>query len=229
MPEQPYGILKGRVARRSMDRDPVTPHYQMLLEANGHRFHLAVNIQSGVDGSELLHAIDTHFRHPVTDHLRQLPAGFTELPNCSDSGALDYIRGRIVKRIDFHRSNPAERQSGGLAALLDHHIRRAVDDPAAIVYAYGRRWGPKPGEIDRTFHGHPISPSDGLHDIHMNQGNPDRLNPRHSTFVHENGVWQDGALIVQLPGNDEWIAIFLMFADQVWRTDDQGRPIIRRF
>ena len=63
-------------------------------------------------------------------------------------------------------------------------------------------------------------PGNGVHDIHMNQGNSGR-------FRDDDGVWQDGGLLFQFPGEDRWVAIFLAFQSQAWHTDDTtGHAIV---
>ena len=48
----------------------------------------------------------------------------------------------------------------------------------------------------------------------MNQGNSGR-------FVGDDGVYQDGGLLVHFPDQHEWIALFLKFQSQGWHTDDR--------
>jgi hypothetical protein len=57
-------------------------------------------------------------------------------------------------------------------------------------------------------------PGNGVHDIHMNQGNSRQ-------FRGDDGVWQDGGLLLHFPAQDQWVAIFLAFQSQAWHTDDQ--------
>ncbi len=45
----------------------------------------------------------------------------------------------------------------------------------------------------------------------MNQGNVAR-------FAGDDGVWQDGGLVLRL--NGRWVGIFLAFQSQAWHTDD---------
>jgi hypothetical protein len=51
----------------------------------------------------------------------------------------------------------------------------------------------------------------------MNQGNVGQ-------FAHDNGVWQDGALLIQFSAADgvpeQWVGVFLAFQSQAWHTDD---------
>jgi hypothetical protein len=54
----------------------------------------------------------------------------------------------------------------------------------------------------------------------MNQGNVPR-------FAGDDGVWQDGALMVHFPASQQWVAVFLAFQSQAWHTDDQtGHAIV---
>ena len=77
------------------------------------------------------------------------------------------------------------------------------------MYAFGERWGPETGVKDKVFG---FQPGNGVHDIHMNQGNSAR-------FRGDDGVWQDGGLLIHL--GDRWIGIFLAFQSQAWHTDDK--------
>jgi hypothetical protein len=47
----------------------------------------------------------------------------------------------------------------------------------------------------------------------MNQGNV-------PPFLGDDGVWQDGGLVLQFPSTQQWVAIFLAFQSQAWHTDD---------
>src|SRR4051794_6731726 len=104
MPIRHYGILKGAATRRAFDREDRTPHYHLLVEAQGVSFHVAINVRSGLDGHDLLYAIENDFRHPVTELIVRLPPGFTHLPSLPNSGALDYVRGEVVDRARFRIS-----------------------------------------------------------------------------------------------------------------------------
>ena len=93
---------------------------------------------------------------------------------------------------------------------VDRVIQAALAEEDAMVYAFGQRWGPEDGLRDKIFG---FLPGNGVHDIHMNQGNSGR-------FVGDDGVWQDGGLFVYFPSVDRWTAIFLKFQSQSWHTDD---------
>jgi len=105
-----------------------------------------------------------------------------------------------------YRSGP----DNDLNEKIDHYIQRAMADEDAVLYAFGERWGPEAGKKDKIFG---FLPGNGVHDIHMNQGNSQR-------FRHDDGVWQDGGVIVAAPGGG-WTAILLRFQTQAWKTDDR--------
>jgi hypothetical protein len=105
---------------------------------------------------------------------------------------------------------------------IDAYIQRAIGDERASIYAFGERWGPEAGIKDKYFG---FLPGNGIHDIHMNQGNVGQ-------FVEEDGVWQDGGLLFHFPSieqvgagievwPEQWVAVFLAFQSQCWHTDDQ--------
>jgi hypothetical protein len=90
------------------------------------------------------------------------------------------------------------------------HVARAISDPFARVYAFGQRWGPEAARPDKVFG---FAPGNGVHDIHMNQGNDPH-------FEGDDGIWQDGDLLVHFPGVSRWSGSFLAFQSQAWHTDD---------
>ena len=96
-----------------------------------------------------------------------------------------------------------------LADLLDHYVTRAIADAARSTRS-GSAGGPRRAKADKTFG---FRPGNGVHDIHMNQGNSPR-------FQGDDGVWQDGALLIHLPAEARWVGIFLAFQSQAWHTDD---------
>jgi uncharacterized protein YukJ len=212
MPLARYGVLAGRVAGRRSEGGTDTPHYQVHLRGGGVDYRVAVNVLSQQHPSELLYLADEAFRHPLVQELPNLSDGFSPLPSTAGGLALDFIRANLFDRT-LLRAVPATAPGpdNDLADKLDHFVERAETDPAARAYAFGQRWGPEPAVPDKVFG---FSPGNGVHDIHMNQGNSQE-------FRHDDGVWQDGGLLLWFPAQDQWVAIFLAFQSQAWHTDDQ--------
>jgi uncharacterized protein YukJ len=211
MPLERYGVLKGSVVDARREDDSDTPHYQVHVQADSTSYRVAVNVKSQMSPSELLFLVDDRFRHPVTAGLPGLPHGFTELQREPGSLALDFIRGNLFDRL---RLRPLPHNLPGpdndLSDQVEHYVARAEREHGSEVYAFGERWGPERDKPDKIFG---FLPGNGIHDIHMNQGNDPQ-------FARDDGVWQDGALVFHFPSTDQWVAVFLAFQSQAWHTDD---------
>ena len=69
--------------------------------------------------------------------------------------------------------------------------------------------------------GEPYTNGLGIHNIHMTQGDP-----IDSPFSAENGIWQDGGLIIKYTAPQQRLSVFLTkFETQSLNTDKNGRPI----
>ncbi|MER5525653.1 DUF2278 family protein [Streptomyces sp. NPDC002677] len=216
MPLKTYGVLITRAVDVRREGAGDSPHYQIhLTDDTGIQYRAAVNVLSQQKPAELLYLVDDDFKHPLTARLEDLTSGWNTLPPGPGGPNLDFVRGNLFDPAKM-RVLPADRSGpdNDLADLLDHYVRRAVDDPRARLYLFGERWGPETGVKDKIFG---FLPGNGVHDIHMNQGNSGR-------FSSDDGVWQDGGLLIRLPGDDQgeerWVGIFLAFQNQAWHTDD---------
>jgi uncharacterized protein YukJ len=212
MPLRSYGVLRGRAVDRRREGAPDdTPHYQIhVVDDGGTSYRIAVNVLSQLAPSELLYLASDDFRHPVTTMLPET-GGWTAIPSRPGGAALDFIRGNLFDAAQMRALPPdVTGPDNDLADRLDHYIERAIGDPDATLYAVGERWGPERSTPDKVFG---FRPGNGVHDIHMNQGNA-------AKFRKDDGVWQDGGLLVHFAGEDRWVAIFLAFQSQAWHTDD---------
>jgi uncharacterized protein YukJ len=210
MPLQHYGVLKGRAIAARREDGADTPHYQVHIVAGEAHYRIAVNVLSQSTPSELLFLVDDQFAHPITGPLGALPQGWNPLPSQTGGAALDFIRGNLFKREDMRRlPSSLPGPDNDLSDQLEHYIARAIREDQALVYAFGQRWGPE-SQADKVFG---FRPGNGVHDIHMNQGN---LPP----FVRDDGVWQDGGLLIGFAAPQQWVGIFLAFQSQAWHTDD---------
>ena len=213
-----YGVLAGQVVDSRAEGGADSPHFQIRVRGGDTDFRVAVNVLSQGSPPELLFVADELFSHPLLQALPGLPDGFTAVPSQAGGVALDFIRGNLFDR-QAMRVLPATAPGpdNDLADKLAHYVSRAAVDPAARVYAFGQRWGPEEGVPDKIFG---FAPGNGVHDVHMNQGNTGR-------FRSDDGVWQDGGLLLHYPGQDQWVAIFLAFQSQAWHTDDQTGPALQ--
>ncbi len=210
MPLKNYGVLCGSVIDHRAAAG-ANAHYQLHVVAGATHLRIAVNVASQLQPSELEYVIDDDFRHPILTDVLSLPVGWNPLESRRGGVALDFIRADLFDR-DALRALPFDvpGPDNDLNEKLAHYVRRAVADEGATVYAFGERWGPEEGKADKIFG---FEPGNGVHDIHMNQSNVGR-------FRRDDGVWQDGALLLHFPAAEQWVAIFLKFQSQGWHTDD---------
>jgi uncharacterized protein YukJ len=211
MPLANYGVLKGKAIAAKREDDQSSPHYQVHVLAGAGHNRIAVNVKSVASPSELLFLVDDNFQHPLTARLPDLAEGFTPLPRAPGGPNLDYIRANLFDRLDMRLlPHTLPGPDNDLSDQLEHFVKRAILEPDATVYAFGQRWGPEPQTRDKIFN---FLPGLGIHDIHMNQGN---IPP----FLGDDGVWQDGGLVLQFSSTQQWVGIFLAFQSQAWHTDD---------
>ena len=210
MPLNQYGVLAGRPIDRRLGSGS-SPHYQIHMVDNDTDYRIAVNVQSS-DKSSVEYVVNEHFDHSMLTELAKLQPGWHPIASKPNGIAIDFIRANVAKREDFvplpfNIPGP----DNDLNEKVDAQVQRAMGDETAVLYAFGQRWGPEKKIKDKIFG---FLPGNGVHDIHMNQGN----DPGH---VKDDGVWQDGAVLIHYPSANQWVGIFLRFQSQTWHTDDK--------
>jgi uncharacterized protein YukJ len=218
-----YGVLRGRVDRfKREDVAPgssTSPHLQIrLIDGQGNPWRIPVNVRSGDPAKSLVifHRADPLLSHPILDALSTLPAGLTDLNNKprSASNALDYSRAPLF---DITTGIALPPTAPGDDDDLQDVVSRQLNDlqvSGGELFAFGSHFhdpAPKPG-IDTEF-----GTKDGMHDIHMNQGNAPH------DHDEDNGVFNDGGLILRFP--DHVTGLFFRFKTQFLPTDANGDRI----
>lgn len=217
MPLHHYGVLKGRPIDRQLGSGQ-NPHYQVHMVDDTVDYRIAINVRSKLAPSEVEYLVDTNFQHPIINQVSELPMGWFPLASTPNGGGLDFIRSNLF---DPRKMIPLPLSVNGpdndLNDKIDSIIQRAMSDENAMLYAFGERWGPEGGKKDKIFG---FLPGNGVHDIHMNQANaPD--------FKKDDGVYQDGGVLVHFPDQNQWIGIFLKFQSQGWHSDDRTGHLIK--
>jgi len=223
-----YGVLKCQAIAGKMELGKDTPHYQVHVKDGKFSYRLAVNVRSSQQPFDLLYIVENSFEHYITDKLNKLEFGFTKIAETDRKAggiALDYIRSNLFKVTEMKPlpfNLPGE--NNDLNELIDSYIKRAIETKA-VIYVFGEPWGVDKLEDkpDKIFG---FEPGRGIHNIHMNQGNG-------GTFAKENGVYQDGALLIHFPSaiasQDSWVGAFFAFQSQSFHTDDStGNPIDKK-
>lgn len=197
MPIPNYSVLKG---------DPVdpgqisgsSPHYRFDLKiGSGTTLQVNVNVQS-TDGSEIRYLIVENFTPLDVTGLMNLPANVTPLANTDSDLRLDYVQEKNAggtPMVDFSKMQNLNIGADQLHNAVSDLLDQALADPNGVIYAFGSYFSNGQGP--------------GMDNIHMNQGNPP------GPFAKDNGSWQDGAIIIELPGQmARWTALFIAFQTQ---------------
>jgi uncharacterized protein YukJ len=203
-----YGVLKGTVVGHLRNADD--DHYQILVSAGSAMYRIAVNVHSSLNPPDLLFQRLTALPATLTNALKALAPGFKALPSKPGGLAQDFVRGGIVKVGKFQIvPGDVPGANNDLKDTMEDAVVTAVDQHGAVVYAFGAKWGPE-SKKDKYFQ---FTPGNGVHDIHMNQGND-------KGHAGDDGVFQDGCLIFQYP-NGTYRAFFMAFQSQSFHTDDK--------
>jgi uncharacterized protein YukJ len=232
MPLAKYGVWKANPVHcvvENRDKDKTDPHLTLYFpekgdssDYNGQRSRrtgkskkdipglssAAINIKSGdKNESELAYWVDHNFdNHPMINRLTSLSMGFHSLKGSKPEPAnlrLDYIRRNLFNvstgRILHHdKSGPLN----DIVDILEPEFQHAIDQNAD-VYLFGE----------------PYTNGKGLHNVHMNQGSIQK-------YKQDDGVFQDGGILIHYPRSNRWIGVFIGFASQAVHTDEKtGRSI----
>lgn len=212
MPVRNYSVLKGKPVEGAVfqplhpERDQ--PHYHIHVKNDdGGQFDIAVNILSD-DGSEVLFEIKSDFSPRPSSSLEALPLGITALHQ-GNPNALDFVKQHLISKSDMSTVLISETVDTPLSQRIDALIQSALADDQGLVYA----WGSVFSNQGRSPFWH-FTPDIGIHDIHMNQGNP----PGHHDA--DNGADQDGGMSIFADG--KFTTVFLAFQTQSFETDENG-------
>lgn len=209
-----YGVLKGTVSGHLRDADD--DHYQILVSAGSTVHRIAVNVKSSAPNapSTLLFLAQSKLQDGFIQGLRGLKPGYTKLPSKAGGLALDYVRNKWFKPSAMKEVPPdAPGVDNDLKDKVEAAVIKAVDQAGSLIYAFGEKWGPEKDRKDQYFK---FVPGNGIHDIHMNQGNSGK-------YAKDNGVFQDGGLVFEYP-DGKWQAFFFAFQSQTFDTDNKGNP-----
>lgn len=227
MPLSNYHLFVGRYDRGLMAPD--ANHFEIKLNTGNEFYRIAVNVRSQ-DGSMLMSYIDENFQHEICGRLL---ADFPQNGNYNINDAtkrkqfgFDFLRRNMVG--DFSKMvilpNKLPGLDNDLQDKLELILNRSKADANARIFTFGQQWT-STNAADKYF---PEMKDKGMHDIHMNQGNPQ------GSHDGDNGVYQDGGLLIYFPSLNRWTVMLLAFQSQfntlnpaTLHTDDQtGHRIV---
>jgi uncharacterized protein YukJ len=218
MPLPAYGVLIGtlnRFTREDRNNFGSWYHGKIYVDAPNGQYECAVDVSTptGITVQfREIHGLDRNLFAPIL----ALTSGWHLLARTSQSGALDYIRSPLFQiRIGCMTLIPSPLLSllvRILEALLSRWIDSTGDNALNVLETQ------LTGSTRVFIFGAPYTTGLGVHDVHMNQGDPP------GQFQHLDAIWQDGGTIIERP-DGELVAVITKFETQSLRTDNNGLPI----
>lgn len=211
-----YGMIKGKLHGYETENDFVenvnkkkkyTPHYNFELDCNGVIYNVNINVLSRDPDSPDLKVYYSENPESDLNNLGALCSAKTidngVYKDLQESMAIDYLRGGYIelsKLIVLAKNKALEELF--LFYMIDKHMRIAKENNYDIC-VWGELYDNSPSN-DK----YPL----GIHDVHMNQGNPNGK---------DNATWSDGIFAIY-DGDELKFVCFLSFSGQCTQTDDEG-------
>jgi len=141
-----------------------------------------------------------------------LPDGYTALAPGAGSGALDYARSPIL--------GPAARDGWIVSdgAIAVQKLQNQLSAGPAKLFVFGEPFTDTGPQVDAG-----VRSQDGMHNVHMNQGDPARSSDGRDHQA-DDGIWQDGATVFQ-NADGSLTAFCSKFVSQTFDTDGRGLPL----
>lgn len=247
-----YGVLIGKVASycmQSPNRDGTWPHYHFCVQAprgdvQEAFYDCAIDLKSR-DGNGIMSRDYRHLDVARFSAVCSLPDGWHPLASTPDSGALDVIRHpAFADELAGAQQGTSWWLENGWNAvkLIEYYFENVTR-----VFVFGAPYSTSPNEPAGAL-------VQGVHDIHMNQGDPDPSQPPPGPLPVPNppasvgpghpppdnplkhwqdaGIWQDGGILFEYAPRtpDPELpphlgALLTRFKTQALDTDDHGHPI----
>ena len=215
-----YGVAIGPIMsyyRDGPDESGKYSHGHIQLETPDGIYNCAIDVDTPNENVGIEYRI-VNLKENDLSNILFIADGFTDLNNNSKSGALDYIRSKML--------HP---RLGCLPVIFNPFIQlimKFLDNSswswtvASGEEALNALEGLLSGATKAYIFGEPFDTGLGVHNIHQNQGDP-----VDSLWGPANGTWQDGATIIRT-ASGKLVAFLNKFTTQSYKTDNYGDPLV---
>lgn len=221
-----YGVVIGTVVSHSIeppDAEGRWPHYRIYVNTPEGQYECVINLKSRTDikieEKDLRDANSNCFKNILSKQ-----DGLHLLSSDPNSGALDAIRHKGLMG-----QKPCKMKRPWYCVILPwicktrcetNNCSRWWKENGTDVIQLMEYYLTHPHRI--YIFGEPYNDGSlGMHNIHMNQGDPIG-----SSFSAENAIWQDGGILIEYHDPQPRVSVFMTkFETQSLHTDDLGHPI----
>jgi len=223
MPLPAYGVLIGTLnhfTREDPNNYGSWYHGKLYVDTPAGQYEGAVDV-STPNGVKVQYRVVRRLSHLALTPILSLPAGWHALASTRLSGALDYVRSPLLG------AGPASRYFGFWLFRRESLLGRLLRWLETLRSPWIDSTGDNAlnaletqllGSVRVFVFGAPYTTGQGVHDIHMNQGDPA------GQFQHLDGIWQDGGALIERPSG-ELVAFLVKFETQPLHTNSLGLPI----
>ena len=191
-----YVMFRGKVIDKWYDFDKRAHYHIVVMDDEGKRFDLAVNIGSiyekmnEIVSSNLKVYYDESYncRKRIVRKMLLQKDGITE---CHKDLYLDYIRMKLFPHEKMIQMKGFDVTSIYLTGIIEKNVVQAMNNDDYEVIVFGRLY----------------ANGKGLHDIHMNQGSVDK-------FRKNDASYSDGGLFFRNRRDNKIKAVFIAFITQ---------------
>ncbi len=210
MPLTRYGVLLGTFDHFGPSQQGHWYHGEIYVRAGSRIYQSAVDVdtQSTV---KVQYRVFRNLDAAIFAAVLNLVDGYHDLLKTPTSGAIDYIRSPLFK------PSGAPAAPEGLTPGFSPWTDSNGDNAIAVLQ----------GEVKQSSRlfvfGEPFTTGLGMHNVHMNQGDPSGSFDGIDHQV-DDGIWQDGGTLIQR-ADGSLHAVLTKFSSQSLQTNDQGLPI----
>lgn len=239
MPLAAYGVAIGNFVSFTRDTPDQFGHWyhgHLTIATPAGRFASALDVDTP-SGIGVSYRISRNLPPDALGPVAGMGHGWHPLESSQTSGALDYLRSPVFEDTLIRRrlGQPTPKLRPQWADSAKERLLRLFGTVAQAVphrFLRVRPWVRSTGDNALSaleaelphairifiFGEHYQHGGMGVHDVHMNQGDP-----AGSQWWATNGIWQDGAVLVQ--HQDETLFAWqVRFNSQCMRTDAHGHP-----
>ncbi|WP_139488750.1 DUF2278 family protein [Brevibacillus dissolubilis] len=221
----------------------LTPHYQFRISTGSNnpteKIKVLINVRSTIEPYPLFCYFADDFKLPADSRfsletLKALEYGvkvfdYGQKENVGSTIAIDYLRSHLFELDQFKPVVAPGEETTPEEVNLNEALHEYITEAKAKkgdVYIFGDLMPKQSKDISYVDNERERREKlellqekgiEGIHDIHMNQGNSDTK----EEWLTDNGVYQDGGLLLHFTEEDRWVGIFLRFQSQCTLTDHE--------